>query len=81
MRHTSRFSCLLGMKASLSRVFQSGLNTGGGAMVGGARGTITEVESEAKVKDGRVDATGCVGPCYPIFVVFNVLGSRGILII
>jgi hypothetical protein len=43
----SRFSSLLGMKASLARVFQSGLKTGGGAMTGGARGTIVEVVSEA----------------------------------
>jgi hypothetical protein len=35
------------MKASLARVFQSGLKTGGGAMTGGARGTIVEVVSEA----------------------------------
>jgi hypothetical protein len=43
----SRFSSLLSMKASLARVFQSGLKTGGGAMTGGARGTIVEVVSEA----------------------------------
>jgi hypothetical protein len=35
------------VKASLTRVSQSGLKTGGGAMVGGAHGTITEVASEA----------------------------------
>jgi hypothetical protein len=38
---------LLGMVASLARVFQSDLKTGGGAMTGGARGIITEVVSEA----------------------------------
>jgi hypothetical protein len=47
VRHTSRSSGLLGVKASLARVFQSGLKTGGGATVGGARGTITEVASDA----------------------------------
>jgi hypothetical protein len=31
----------------MARVFQSVLKTGGGAMVGGARGTIAEVTSEA----------------------------------
>jgi hypothetical protein len=25
---------------------------------------------EDQVKDGRVDATGCVRPCYPYFTVF-----------
>jgi hypothetical protein len=38
---------LLGVKASLARVFQSDLKTGGGATTGGARGTIAEVASEA----------------------------------
>jgi hypothetical protein len=45
--HTSRSSGLLCMEASLARVFQSGLKTGGGAMAGGARGTIAEVTSKA----------------------------------
>jgi hypothetical protein len=43
----SRSSGLLGMEASLARVSQSGLKTGGGTTTGGARGTITEVASEA----------------------------------
>jgi hypothetical protein len=45
--HTSRCSSLLGVEASLVRVSQSDLKTGGGAMMGGPRGTITEVASEA----------------------------------
>jgi hypothetical protein len=45
--HASRSSSLLGVEASLSRVSQSGMKTDGGAMTGGARGTITEVTSEA----------------------------------
>jgi hypothetical protein len=45
--HASRSSSLLGMEASLARVSQSGLKTGGGATTGGARGTIAEVASEA----------------------------------
>jgi hypothetical protein len=45
--HTSRSSGLLGVEASLARVSQSGLKTGRGATVGGARGTITEVALEA----------------------------------
>jgi hypothetical protein len=45
--HASRSSDFLHMEASLTRVFQSGLKTGGGATAGGARGTIVEVTSEA----------------------------------
>jgi hypothetical protein len=44
--HASRSSSLLGIEANLARVSQSGLKTGGGATIGGARGTITEVVSE-----------------------------------
>jgi hypothetical protein len=43
----SRSSGLLDMEVSLARVSQSGLKTSGGATMGGARGTITEVASEA----------------------------------
>jgi hypothetical protein len=45
--HVLRSSNLLGVEASLARVFQSGLKTGGGATTGGAHGTIVEVASEA----------------------------------
>jgi hypothetical protein len=45
--HASRSSGLFRVEASLTRVFQSGLKTGGRAMAGGARGTIAEVASEA----------------------------------
>jgi hypothetical protein len=45
--HASRSSSLLDVEASLARVSQSGLKTGGGATTGGARGTIAEVASEA----------------------------------
>jgi hypothetical protein len=45
--HASRFSGLLGVEASLARVSQSGLKTGGGATTGGARDTIAKVVSEA----------------------------------
>jgi hypothetical protein len=47
MGHTSRSNGLLHMEASMARVFQSSLKTGGGATTGGARGTIVEVVSEA----------------------------------
>jgi hypothetical protein len=45
-RHAWRSSGLLCVEASLARVLQSGMKTGGGATTGGARGTITEVASE-----------------------------------
>jgi hypothetical protein len=45
--HASRSNGLLGVEASLSRVFESGLKTDGCTMTGGARGTITDVASEA----------------------------------
>jgi hypothetical protein len=47
VRHASRSSGLLHVKASLASVFQSGLKTGGGMTAGGAHGTIAEVASEA----------------------------------
>jgi hypothetical protein len=43
--HASRTGGLFHLEASRARVFQSGLKTGGGVMVGGARGTIIEVAS------------------------------------
>jgi hypothetical protein len=45
--HPPRSSGLLGVEATLARVFQSGMKTGGGTTTGGARGTIAEVVSEA----------------------------------
>jgi hypothetical protein len=55
-RHTLRSSGLLGVKASLARVSQSGLKTGEGATAGGTRGTIAEVASETSLRwTGRCD--------------------------
>jgi hypothetical protein len=45
--HILRSSGLLHVKVSLARVSLSSLKTGGDVMTGGARGTITEVASEA----------------------------------
>jgi hypothetical protein len=45
--HALRSTSLLRVEASLARIFQSGLKTGGGATMGGVRGTIVEVASEA----------------------------------
>jgi hypothetical protein len=47
MRHTLRSSGLLHVEASLDRVSQSDLKTGGDATAGGARGTIVEVASKS----------------------------------
>jgi hypothetical protein len=44
--HTSRFSGLLRVEVSLSRVSQTDLKTSGCVTAGGARDTITEVTSE-----------------------------------
>jgi hypothetical protein len=48
--HTLRSSGLLHVEASLVRVFQSGLKTGGCATAGGACVTIAEVASEASLR-------------------------------
>jgi hypothetical protein len=45
--HASRSSGLLFVEASRAWVFQSGLKTGGGATVGGARDTITVIASDS----------------------------------
>jgi hypothetical protein len=45
--HTSRSSGLLHGEVSLVRVSQSVLKIGGVATMGGARGTITKIVSEA----------------------------------
>jgi hypothetical protein len=45
--HALRSNDLFCVEASLVRVFQSGLKTGGGMTTGGARDTIAEVASEA----------------------------------
>jgi hypothetical protein len=45
--YASRSSGLLHVEPSLARISQSSLKTGGDAMACGARGTLTEVASEA----------------------------------
>jgi hypothetical protein len=75
--HASRSSGLLRVEASLVRVSQSGLKTGGGATTGGARGMLCR----RQVEDRRVDAMVYVGPCYLTFAVFNVLGHKDIVVI
>jgi hypothetical protein len=68
------------MKTSLARVSQSGLKTAE------ARRRVVHVTPsqrlrQRQVEDECVNVTGCVGSCYPIFAVFNVLGRRGIVVI
>jgi hypothetical protein len=65
----------------------STLSFGWGATAGGAeaRRRVVHVAPSRRlhrgqVKDGRVNATGCVGPCYPYFAIFFLLGPRGIVI-
>jgi hypothetical protein len=45
--HALRSSSLLDVKASLARIFQSVLKTGGGVTTGGAHDIIAEIASEA----------------------------------
>jgi hypothetical protein len=79
VEHASRSSGLLCLEASRVRVFQSGLNTGGGAarMVHMASSRRSH---GVEAKDGRVDAMGCIRLFYPNFAAFTELGSRGILV-
>jgi hypothetical protein len=35
---------------------------------------------EDQVEGGRVNAMGCIGPCYPYFIVLDVLSHKGILV-
>jgi hypothetical protein len=77
--HTSRSSDLFHMKASQVRVSQFGLKNG----VGAAR--MVHVTSSwrlhrGQVKNGWFDATDYVRPCYLCFVIFFVLGLRGVLV-
>jgi hypothetical protein len=77
--HASRSSGLLRVEASRARVSQSGLKSGGGVV------WMVHVSSSQRLRgdeaeDGWVDAIGYVGPCYPYFIIFTVLGSRGILV-
>jgi hypothetical protein len=36
---------------------------------------------EPQDQNGRVNAMGCVRPCYPCFVVFFLLNPRGVVVI
>jgi hypothetical protein len=68
------------VEVSLGRVSQSGLKTAE------ARRQVVHVAPsrrlhQRQVEDERIDVTDCVGPCYPTFTVFNVLGTKDIVVI
>jgi hypothetical protein len=69
--HTSRSSCLLHMEVSQFMFSKSGLKTCGGVtwMV---HVTSSQRLHRDQVKDGWVDVTGYVRPCYHYFTVFHV---------
>jgi hypothetical protein len=78
--HTSKSSSLLGVQASLARVSQSVLKTGGGATMGGARDTIAKVASEASCSwTGQCD--GLRRTLLPLLCHFLLLGLRGVVVI
>jgi hypothetical protein len=43
--------------------------------------TLSQRLCQRQVENGWVDAMNCVGPYYPTFTVFNVLGHRSIVVI
>jgi hypothetical protein len=61
VEHASRSSSLLRVEASLARVSQSGLKTGGGTTMGGALAPSRRLHRR-QVEDGLVDVTGYIGP-------------------
>jgi hypothetical protein len=77
--HASKSSGLLRLEACRARVFQFDLKTGVGVT------TVVHVTPSQRlrrdqVEDGRVDATGCVGPCYSYFAIFYILDPRSIVV-
>jgi hypothetical protein len=77
--HTSRSSGLLHREASRARVFQFTSK-----LVDARWGVVHVISSrrsrEDEVKDSPVDAMSYIGLFYPNFVIFVLLGSRGILV-
>jgi hypothetical protein len=64
--HTSRSSSLLSVEASLARIFQSGLKTGGDATTGGARGTIMELKMDESMRRTASDPATLALPFFSI---------------
>jgi hypothetical protein len=77
--HASRSSGLLHVEASRAWVSLSGSKTGGGVAWMVHMATSRRLRRD-QVEDGRVDVMGHIGPCYPCFAVFIVLGSQGNLV-
>jgi hypothetical protein len=76
--HASQSSGLFCQEASRARVSQSGLKPGRGAawmMYVTSSWRLGRVEAENR----RVDVMGYIGPLYPNFAIFILLGHRGIL--
>jgi hypothetical protein len=61
-------------------VSQSNLKTGGGIALM-VHVALSWRSRGDKVKDGRVDTTGCIGLFYPFFAIFVVLGHNDSLVI
>jgi hypothetical protein len=78
--HASRSSGLLRMKVSWARVSQSSLKTGGGATQMVPMTSSWRSHGD-EVKNGWVDAMGCIRLFSPNFTVFVVLGHKGTLVI
>jgi hypothetical protein len=57
----------------------SGLKTGGG-MVWMVHIASSWMSYGVEAKNGWVDAMDCIGLFYPNFIVFIVLGTKGILV-
>jgi hypothetical protein len=77
--HTSRSSGLFHLEASWARVCQFA------SKLADERRQVVHMASSQRprkdeAEDGRVDAMDCIGLFYPYFVVFVVLGHRGILV-
>jgi hypothetical protein len=77
--HVLNSSGLLRLEASQARVSQFALK------LAEVRRWVVHVASprrsrEDEAEDRRVDVTGCIKLFYPYFVIFIVLGARGILV-
>jgi hypothetical protein len=75
VRHTSGSNDLFHVKASQFRFFQFA------SKLAEARRRVVHVASlwrlrRSQVEDGRVDMMGYIGPFYPTFVIFIVLGPK-----
>jgi hypothetical protein len=70
--HVSRYGGLLHLEASCAMVLQSGLKL--------CYVTLSRRLRRDQVKDGWVDAIGCVRPCYPYFIVSYVLVPMSIVV-